>query len=156
MLMSAWYKLRDRLDQIGTDNSDLDSTERPIFNIRQGEQNYAKLQDPSVNEENRYGEKIDLLKWSDSTGSVGNSMFINGNPEVGANPNRNKQHGFHFTADNCIGCHACEAACSEKNENPAHIAFRSVGYVEGGTYPDYKRLNISMASARLCRVVNCL
>ncbi len=145
MLMSAWYKLRDRLDQIGTDNSDLDSTERPIFNIRQGEQNYAKLQDPSVNEENRYGEKIDLLKWSDSTGSVGNSMFINGNPEVGANPNRNKQHGFHFTADNCIGCHACEAACSEKNENPAHIAFRSVGYVEGGTYPDYKRLNISMA-----------
>ena len=108
MLMSAWYKLRDRLDQIGTDNSDLDSTERPIFNIRQGEQNYAKLQDPSVNEENRYGEKIDLLKWSDSTGSVGNSMFINGNPEVGANPNRNKQHGFHFTADNCIGCHACD------------------------------------------------
>ena len=43
----------------------------------------------------------------------------------------------------CIGCHACEAACSEKNENPGHIAFRSVGYVEGGCYPDYKRMNIS-------------
>ncbi|MFK5949279.1 MAG: dimethyl sulfoxide reductase anchor subunit, partial [Methylococcales bacterium] len=47
--------------------------------------------------------------------------------------------------DNCIGCHACEAACSEKNDTPAHISFRSVGFVEGGTYPDYQRLNISMA-----------
>ncbi|HSV35019.1 MAG TPA: DmsC/YnfH family molybdoenzyme membrane anchor subunit, partial [Ramlibacter sp.] len=35
--------------------------------------------------------------------------------------------------------------CSEKNENPAHLAFRSVGYVEGGSFPDYKRMNISMA-----------
>ncbi len=73
------------------------------------------------------------------------SLFINENPEVGSNPNRNKQHGFFFNADNCIGCHACESACSEKNNNPAHLAFRSVGYVEGGSYPDYKRLNISMA-----------
>jgi len=47
--------------------------------------------------------------------------------------------------ESCIGCHACETACSEKNDNPAHIAFRSVGYVEGGTYPDYQRINISMA-----------
>ena len=52
---------------------------------------------------------------------------------------------FHFTADNCIGCHACEAACSEKNDLPPHLSFRSVGYVEGGTYPDYTRINISMA-----------
>jgi len=72
-------------------------------------------------------------------------MFINDNPVVGDNPNRNKQHGFYFNADNCIGCHACEAACSEKNENPAHIAFRSVGYVEGGSFPDFQRMNISMA-----------
>ncbi len=61
------------------------------------------------------------------------------------NPNRYKQHGFYFTADNCIACHACEAACSEKNDLPAHLAFRAVGYVEGGTYPEYTRMNISMA-----------
>ena len=36
--------------------------------------------------------------------------------------------------------HACEAACSEKNDNPAHLAFRSVGFVEGGTYPARWRL----------------
>jgi DMSO reductase iron-sulfur subunit len=114
-----------------------------LWEIRTEEQPYAFLSDKEIAEENRYGQKIDLV---DLTGlPEDRSMFINENPEVGCNPNRNKQHGFFFTADNCIGCHACEAACSEKNENPAHIAFRSVGYVEGGSYPDYKRMNISMA-----------
>jgi len=73
------------------------------------------------------------------------SLNINGVSEVGFNPNRNKQHAFHFTADNCIGCHACESACSEKNDLPPHLSFRSVGYVEGGTFPNYTRMNISMA-----------
>jgi len=113
------------------------------WEVRTDEQPYAFLSDKKVDEENRYGQKIDLV---DLTGLPENrSMFINENPDVGINPNRNKQHGFFFTADNCIGCHACEAACSEKNENPGHLAFRSVGYVEGGSYPDYKRMNISMA-----------
>ncbi len=113
------------------------------WEVRTQEQDYAFLPDQPIAEENRYGQKIDLV---DLTGlPADRSMFINDNPEVGSNPNRNKQHGFFFTADNCIGCHACEAACSDKNDNPAHIAFRSVGYVEGGSYPDYKRMNISMA-----------
>ncbi len=113
------------------------------WELRTQEQPYAFLSDKKIDETNRYGQKIDLV---DLTGlPEGRSMYINENPDVGINPNRNKQHGFFFTADNCIGCHACEAACSEKNENPAHLAFRSVGYVEGGSYPDYKRMNISMA-----------
>lgn len=114
-----------------------------LWEIRTEEQPYAFLSDKKVDDKNRYGQKIDLLELAGLPED--RSMFINENPEVGCNPNRNKQHGFFFTADNCIGCHACEAACSEKNENPAHIAFRSVGYVEGGSYPDYKRMNISMA-----------
>ena len=113
------------------------------WEVRTQERSYALLKDKETRDENRYGQRIDLV---DLTGlPEGRSMFINENPSVGSNPNRNKQHGFFFTADNCIGCHACEAACSEKNENPAHLAFRSVGYVEGGSYPDYKRMNISMA-----------
>lgn len=115
-----------------------------LWEMRTEEQPYAFLSDKQNQDENRYGQKINLREvntgWAEDQ-----SMFINGNPEVGCNPNRNKQHAFFFTADNCIGCHACEAACSEKNDNPGHIAFRSVGYVEGGTYPDYKRMNISMA-----------
>lgn len=114
-----------------------------LWEIRTQEQPYAFLADKEIKETNRYGQKIDLV---DLTGlPESRSMYINENPEVGCNPNRNKQHGFFFTADNCIGCHACEAACAEKNETPAHLAFRSVGYVEGGSYPDYQRLNISMA-----------
>ncbi|OUR71115.1 aspartate carbamoyltransferase [Methylophaga sp. 41_12_T18] len=137
--------MRNYLDTIGTNASILDDTPRAIFDVRSGERDYAKLNDPEVNDANRYGTKIDLLDLADVEIPEERSMFINGNPEVGCNPNRNKQHGFHFTADNCIGCHACEAACSEKNDNPAHLAFRSVGYVEGGSFPDYKRMNISMA-----------
>ncbi|HIC04663.1 MAG TPA: aspartate carbamoyltransferase [Nitrospirales bacterium] len=56
-----------------------------------------------------------------------------------------QQLGFIFKADNCIGCHSCEAACSEKNGLPSHVAWRKVGYLEGGTYPDHARVNISMA-----------
>lgn len=113
------------------------------WEVRTAEQPYAYLPDQEIKEKNRYGQQIDLV---DLTGQPAErSMFINENPDVGSNPNRNKQHGFFFTADNCIGCHACEAACSEKNDNPSHLAFRSVGYVEGGSFPDYKRMNISMA-----------
>jgi DMSO reductase iron-sulfur subunit len=113
------------------------------WEVRTQEQPYAYLPETEIDTENRYGQLIDLV---DLTGMPAErSMFINENPEVGSNPNRNKQHGFFFTADNCIGCHACESACAEKNDTPAHLAFRSVGYVEGGSYPDYKRMNISMA-----------
>lgn len=119
-------------------------TQNSFWEMRTQEQPYAFLSDRHNKKENRYGQRIDLLEINPAW-EAGQPLYINGNAIVGSNPNRNKQHGFFFTADNCIGCHACEAACSEKNDNPGHIAFRSVGYVEGGCYPDYKRLNISMA-----------
>ncbi len=132
---------RDALSQPGIETPQADGSS--IWEIHTQEQPYAFLNDKEIEEENRYGQKIDLI---DLTGlKQGRSMYINDNPAVGSNPNRNKQHGFFFTADNCIGCHACEAACAEKNETPPHLAFRSVGYVEGGSFPDYKRMNISMA-----------
>lgn len=121
------------------------ASDATIWEVRTEEQPYAFLPQQPIAERNRYGQLIDLLDLTEHKLPLGRSLHINENPAVGSNPNRNKQHGFFFTADNCIGCHACEAACSEKNENPAHLAFRSVGYVEGGSYPDYKRMNISMA-----------
>ncbi len=72
-------------------------------------------------------------------------LEINGKETEADNPDRYKQHGFHFNADNCIACHACESACSEKNDLPPHLAFRTVGTIEGGYYPDVTRINISMA-----------
>lgn len=116
-----------------------------LWEIRTGERPYAFLRNSPIPETNRYGQKIDLIDLVENKLPRNRSLNINDNPEIGCNPNRNKQHSFFFTADNCIGCHACESACAEKNETPAHLSFRSVGYVEGGSYPDYKRVNISMA-----------
>ncbi|MFK5913154.1 MAG: dimethyl sulfoxide reductase anchor subunit [Woeseiaceae bacterium] len=114
-----------------------------MFEVRDNEPEYALLKDLTSKSHNVYDHLIDTVAEGDDL--HGKSLKINGDDAIGENPNRYKQHGFYFNADNCIACHACEAACSEKNDNPAHIAFRSVGFVEGGTYPDYQRLNISMA-----------
>lgn len=116
-----------------------------LWDARPTEPEYAKLAPASECASNVYGQSIDLIELLDNTVEREQSLFINDNPAVGANPDRNKQHAFYFTADNCIGCHACESACAEKNETPSHLAFRSVGYVEGGSYPDFQRMNISMA-----------
>ncbi len=107
------------------------------------EQDYAFVPDVESPETNRYGQPIETVPEGSELREK--SLNINGDSAIGDNPNRYKQHGFYFTADNCIACHACESACSEKNDLPAHLAFRAVGYVEGGTYPEYTRLNISMA-----------
>lgn len=123
-----------------------------MFARRDNEPEYALLR--TRNDEagkqsttNRYGTPIETVQNDDPLRASlrDQSLNINLDGGVGDNPDRYKQHGFYFNADNCIACHACEAACSEKNDNPAHIAFRSVGFVEGGTYPAYQRLNISMA-----------
>lgn len=114
-----------------------------MIKVRNDEQHYAFLRDEEAKDRNCHGNSINLANPGDEL--TKDKLEINGEPSSSDNPNRYKQHGFYLNADNCIGCHACEAACSEKNDNPAHIAFRSVGFVEGGTYPDYQRINISMA-----------
>ncbi|MCW8929864.1 MAG: dimethyl sulfoxide reductase anchor subunit [Gammaproteobacteria bacterium] len=118
-----------------------------MFARRDNEPDYAILRNREALAENDttncYGTSIETVQSDNPLRDQ--SLNINEEGEVGDNPDRYKQHGFYFNADNCIACHACEAACSEKNDNPAHIAFRSVGFVEGGTYPAYQRLNISMA-----------
>jgi DMSO reductase iron-sulfur subunit len=119
------------------------SSEGHAFKTRVNEPAYTALPKSNGAKFNQWGKAIDLAE--ENAALVGKSLRINNSEAISTNPDRYKQHGFHFTADNCIGCHACEAACSEKNDLPAHISFRSVGYVEGGTYPDFRRVNISMA-----------
>jgi len=119
----------------------LDKTK--AFVARDDEPDYARLSEKNVPIANQYGKSIELVAKGSALADT--SLQINGDCGISDNPDRYKQHGFYFNADNCIACHACESACSEKNNLPAHLAFRSVGYVEGGSYPDYHRLNISMA-----------
>jgi DMSO reductase iron-sulfur subunit len=114
-----------------------------MYTVRSDEPKYAFLWDKETQQHNCYGHNIEKTTAGDALRN--HSLNINGDAGIGDNPNRYKQHAFYFNADNCIGCHACESACSGKNDVPAHLAFRSVGFVEGGAYPNYQRLNISMA-----------
>lgn len=114
-----------------------------MLQVREDEPMYALLKAVETDQKNIYGSEINLTQKNSLPEGI--SLRINGDEGVGDNPDRYKQHGFHFTADNCIGCHACEAACSEKNDLPPYLSFRSVGYIEGGTYPNFTRMNISMA-----------
>ena len=114
-----------------------------MFEPRPNEPGYAFVPNVPHPEKNHWGQSIETVAEGDPL--RGKSLNINGDSAVSGNPDRYKQHGFYFNADNCIACHACESACAEKNETPAHLAFRSVGYLEGGTFPSYTRMNISMA-----------
>ncbi len=114
-----------------------------MFPRRDNEPSYAILKHSDSKTTNQYGGAINTT--INNSKLENQSFVINQQEQPYENPDRYKQHGFYFNADNCIGCHACESACSEKNDVPSHLAFRSVGFVEGGTYPAYQRLNISMA-----------
>lgn len=114
-----------------------------MFQRRDNEPDYACLPDAAGKSHNVWGKSIETVPPDDPRRDK--SLNINGDDFVSDNPNRYKQHGFFFNADNCIACHSCEAACSEKNDNPPHLAFRSVGFVEGGSFPTVSRVNISLA-----------
>ncbi|MDH5181881.1 MAG: dimethyl sulfoxide reductase anchor subunit [Gammaproteobacteria bacterium] len=121
----------------------LDKVKPKHYFERNDEPAYARLPLYDAPQKNRYGQSIDLAV--EHPELTGKSLNINGDVSISEHPNRYKQHGFYFNADNCISCHACESACSEKNNLPPYLAYRAVGYVEGGSWPNYTRLNISMA-----------
>lgn len=60
-------------------------------------------------------------------------------------PKEGEQYRFHFDATACVGCHCCEVACNEQNNNPADIKWRRVGEVEGGEFPAFTQLFNSMS-----------
>ena len=66
-----------------------------------------------------------------------------------------EQYRFHFNMTKCIGCRSCEVACNEQNGNPAHIQWRRVGEIEGGTYPNTLRHFLSMGCNH-CLNAECL
>lgn len=66
-----------------------------------------------------------------------------------------EQYRFGFSMSACIGCHSCEVACAEQNGLPAGTVWRRVGEVEGGAFPDTRRLQLSM-SCNHCLDAACL
>lgn len=66
-----------------------------------------------------------------------------------------EQYRFGFSMSACIGCHSCEVACAEQNGLPDGTVWRRVGEVEGGAFPDTRRLQLSM-SCNHCLDAACL
>jgi len=66
-----------------------------------------------------------------------------------------EQYRFHFDMTACVGCHCCEVACNEQNNNPADIKWRRVGEMEAGEFPDVLQLFNSM-SCNHCIEPECL
>ncbi len=67
----------------------------------------------------------------------------------------NEQYRFHFDMSVCIGCHCCEVACNEQNNNPSDVKWRRVGEMEAGEFPKVKQLFNSM-SCNHCIDPECL
>ncbi len=56
-----------------------------------------------------------------------------------------EQYRFTFDMNSCVGCHSCEVACAEQNGTPVDEAWRRVGELESGSFPQTRRFNLSMA-----------
>ncbi|MCB4776027.1 MAG: dimethyl sulfoxide reductase anchor subunit [Sulfurovum sp.] len=69
--------------------------------------------------------------------------------------NPGEQYRFHFDATACVGCHCCEVACNEQNNNSPDIKWRRVGEIEMGTFPNTLQLFNSM-SCNHCIDPECL
>lgn len=70
-------------------------------------------------------------------------------------PKEGEQYRFHFDATACVGCHCCEVACNEQNNNPSNVKWRRVGEMEGGEFPAFTQLFNSM-SCNHCIDPECL
>lgn len=68
---------------------------------------------------------------------------------------RKTQSRFLFHVERCIGCHTCEIACAEQNALPEGTAWRRVGELEGGIFPDVKRYFVSL-SCNHCLDAPCM
>lgn len=76
-------------------------------------------------------------------------------PDIPILQDRQTQIRFHFYMDKCIGCHACEVACSEQNGLPVDTQWRRVGEVQSGTYPDTRHFFLS-SGCNHCLEPSCL
>ena len=75
-----------------------------MLKVREDEPQYALLWDKQTKQTNCYGDSIETVGEGDLRRNT--SLNINADGDIGDNPNRYKQHGFYFSADDCIGCHA--------------------------------------------------
>lgn len=76
-------------------------------------------------------------------------------PAFARTPGPGEQYRFHFDMTKCVGCKCCVVACNEQNGNPGDLHWRRVGEIEGGLFPDTRRLYLSMGCNH-CLDPSCL
>ncbi len=89
-----------------------------------------------------------------STNSTPLESFINHKAQIGMQCGNysidvpelkeGEQYRFHFDATACVGCHCCEDACNELQNNPADVKWRRVGEM-GGEFPQVLQFFNSMS-----------
>ncbi len=65
------------------------------------------------------------------------------------------QLGWHVDLGRCTGCHSCAISCKTENNTPLGTDWRQVITQEGGTYPNPKRIFVTMACFH-CEKPSCL
>ena len=75
--------------------------------------------------------------------------------ELAKKPKVGEQYRFHFDATACVGCHCCEVACNEQNNNPSDVKWRRVGETQSGIFPNVTNHFNSM-SCNHCIDPECL
>ena len=79
-----------------------------------------------------------------------------GNYQIDLPPlKKGEQYRFHFDMTACVGCHCCEVACNEQNNNSPDVKWRRVGEMEAGVFPNVSQLFNSM-SCNHCIDPECL
>ena len=79
-----------------------------------------------------------------------------GNYQIDLPPlKKGEQYRFHFDMTACVGCHCCEVACNEQNNNTPDVKWRRVGEMEAGVFPNVSQLFNSM-SCNHCIDPECL
>lgn len=63
--------------------------------------------------------------------------------------------GFYFDLARCTGCRACQTACKDRNDLPAHVVYREVRTYQVGTYPAASRFSLA-ATCNHCEQPACV
>jgi formate dehydrogenase iron-sulfur subunit len=95
------------------------------------------------------------LQLSGPGNGVGGSSALPVLPLLARTPKPGEQYRFHFDMTKCVGCKCCVVACNEQNGNPGDLHWRKVGEIEGGLFPDTRRLYLSMGCNH-CLEPSCL
>ena len=117
---------------------------QPAFKARPNEPAYALLPPSNGAQSTSGASSIELVERSDCLAGREPEDQRRA-PRSAPTPTATSSTGFTSPPTTASAATPARRRAARRTICRAHISFRSVGYVEGGTYPDFRRVNISMA-----------